>query len=237
MGSRPEARGVRLQASRTRRRRSSRSVDPAGVASSSPRSASRASRAASGARARLRRDGPGRGEGIHLHHRRRSIHVSPASETRTSKRLRPGLSWRSGVIQTNEGVDQAGAAGARRLLRHPADAPLGDPEPDLVAVGGRTRPRTRRFRSVPGWGRARAGFSPRHRPQRRGRGVESDQVALEHGRLDAVIAGLLLVGLAAADGDEDPVAVGRVGDVGPAEGAHLAPAHPGHEARGGTCGS
>ena len=39
----------------------------------------------------------------------------------------------------------------------------------------------------------------------------------------------LLVGLAAADGDEDPVAVGRVGDVGPAEGAHLAPAHPGHE--------
>ena len=39
----------------------------------------------------------------------------------------------------------------------------------------------------------------------------------------------LLVGLAAADGDEDTVAVGRVGDVGPAEGAHLAPAHPGHE--------
>ena len=30
-----------------------------------------------------------------------------------------------------------------------------------------------------------------HRPRRRGRGVESDQVALERGRLDAVIAGLL----------------------------------------------
>ena len=60
-------------------------------------------------------------------------------------------------------------------------------------VGGRTRPRTRRFRSVPGWGRARSGFSPRHRPQRCGRGVESDQVALEHGRLDAVIAGLLFM--------------------------------------------
>ena len=28
---------------------------------------------------------------------------------------------------------------------------------------------------------------------------------------------------------EPPVAVGRVGDVGPAEGAHLAPPHPGHE--------
>ena len=40
----------------------------------------------------------------------------------------------------------------------------------------------------------------------------------------------LLVRLAAAaDGDEDPVAVGRVGAVGPADGAHLAPPHPGHE--------
>ena len=29
-----------------------------------------------------------------------------------------------------------------------------------------------------------------HRPRRRGRGVESDEVALERGRLDAVIAGL-----------------------------------------------
>ena len=35
-----------------------------------------------------------------------------------------------------------------------------------------------------------------------------------------------LVRLAAAVGDEDPVAVRRVGDVGPAEGAHLAPPHP-----------
>ena len=32
-----------------------------------------------------------------------------------------------------------------------------------------------------------------HRPRRRGRGVESDQVALERGRLDAVIAGLLFM--------------------------------------------
>ena len=39
----------------------------------------------------------------------------------------------------------------------------------------------------------------------------------------------LLVRLAAAAGDEDPVAVGRVRDVGPAEGAHLVPPHPGHE--------
>ena len=32
-----------------------------------------------------------------------------------------------------------------------------------------------------------------HRPRRRGRGTESDQVALERGRLDAVIAGLLFM--------------------------------------------
>ena len=32
-----------------------------------------------------------------------------------------------------------------------------------------------------------------HRPRRRGRGVESDQVALQRGRLDAVIAGLLFM--------------------------------------------
>ena len=32
-----------------------------------------------------------------------------------------------------------------------------------------------------------------HRPRRRGRGVESDEVALERGRLDAVIAGLLFM--------------------------------------------
>ena len=76
-----------------------------------------------------------RGEGIHLYHRRRSIHVSPASETRTSKRLRPGPSWRSGVDPDDEGIDQADAAGAGRLLRHPADGLLGDPEPDLAAGG------------------------------------------------------------------------------------------------------
>ena len=33
-------------------------------------------------------------------------------------------------------------------------------------------------------------FATCHRPRRRGRGVESDQVAAERGRLDAVIAGL-----------------------------------------------
>ena len=72
-------------------------VRPAGVRGEGGRG-----EAAGGRRRALERSrgGTGRGKGIHLHHRRRSIHVSPASETRTSKRLRPGLSWRSGVIQT-----------------------------------------------------------------------------------------------------------------------------------------
>ena len=39
----------------------------------------------------------------------------------------------------------------------------------------------------------------------------------------------LLVRLAAAHGDEDPVAVGGIDDVGPAQRAHLATPQPGHE--------
>ena len=39
----------------------------------------------------------------------------------------------------------------------------------------------------------------------------------------------LLVHLAPADGDQHPAAIGRVGDVGPAQRAHLAPPHPRHE--------
>ena len=89
--------------------------------------------AASRQAGRPRRDG-GRSEGIHLHHRRRSIHVSPASETRTSKRLMPGSIWRSGVIQTMP------PRAAWRCLRHPADGLLGDPEPDLLAVGVKLGP-------------------------------------------------------------------------------------------------
>ena len=80
------------------------------------------------------RGGTGRGEGIHLHHRRRSIHVSPASETRTSKRLRPGASWRSGVIQTMRASTTRRPQSPGRFLRHPADGLPGDPEPDLAAV-------------------------------------------------------------------------------------------------------
>ena len=39
----------------------------------------------------------------------------------------------------------------------------------------------------------------------------------------------LLVRLAPADGDEEPVAVGRIDDVDPAQGAHFAAPHSGHE--------
>ena len=63
-------------------------VRPAGVRGEGGRG-----EAAGGRRRALERGrgGADRGEGIHLHHRRRSIHVSPpAFETRTSKRLSSG---------------------------------------------------------------------------------------------------------------------------------------------------
>ena len=71
----------------------------------------------------------GRGRAVRLHQRR---HTPTA----------PGR-----CDPDDEDVDQAGAAGARRLLRHPADGLLGGLEPGLI--GSR------------GWGRARSGSSPR----------------------------------------------------------------------------
>ena len=71
---------------------------------------------------------------IHLHHRRRSIHVSPASETRASKRLTSDPQPPVRRDPHDEGVDQPPAAGGGRLLRHPADGLLGAPKPHLVVV-------------------------------------------------------------------------------------------------------
>ena len=68
-----------------------------------------------------------------VHHRSRSIHGSPFSATRTSKRLIPHLSERSAASQTVERVQQAAAAGLGRRVGHPADRLLLDPEPHLVA--------------------------------------------------------------------------------------------------------
>ena len=56
-------------------------------------------------------------------------------------------------------------------------------------AGGRGRGQTRAF----GAADLAAVLATCHRSRRRGRGVESDQVALERGRLDAVIAGLLFM--------------------------------------------
>ena len=44
-----------------------------------------------------------------------------------------------------------------------------------------------------------------------------------------IVGFALLVGFAAAYGDEDPGAVGRIDDIGPAQCAHLAAPHPRHE--------
>ena len=86
----------------------------------------------------------------------------------------------------------AAACFRARLAHEPArtgNAPPGSSPatggPPQTAAAGETR----------GFGAAdlAAVLATCHRPRRRGRGVESDQVALERGRLDAVIAGLLFM--------------------------------------------
>ena len=116
-------------------------------------------RSASGARAQPRRDGSGQGN---------PSSPPQAFDPRVAgfgdpdlEAVEAGLELAVRRDPDDEGIDQEGAAGAGRLLRHRADGLLGDPEPDLVARRGRARPRTRRSRSVPGWARARSGFSPR----------------------------------------------------------------------------
>ena len=85
LGVRPSSRGWRAS------RRDSQAAPPARVV----RGAGRGKGPPRGGRA-----GAGRWRANRFHHRRRSIHVSPSSETRTSKRLRSRLNGRSGCIQT-----------------------------------------------------------------------------------------------------------------------------------------
>ena len=82
------------------------------------------------------RAGAGRWRANRFHHRRRSIHVSPSSETRTSKRLRSRLNGRSGCIQTRRASIRRSPRAPGRRLWHPADRVQGDPEPNLAAVRG-----------------------------------------------------------------------------------------------------
>ena len=71
----------------------------------------------------------------------------------------------------------------RRISPPPANNPY------RRTAGDRGRGQTRPF----GASDLAAVLATCQRPRRRGRGVESDQVALERGRLDAVIAGLLFM--------------------------------------------
>ena len=66
-------------------------------------------------------------------HRSCSIHVSPFSATRTSKRLIQRLSERFAASQTRGASNNAAAAPLGRRVRHSADRLLLDPEPDLIA--------------------------------------------------------------------------------------------------------
>ena len=86
----------------------------------------------------------------------------------------------------------AAACFRARLARAPS--PAGERTARVLAgyrrtAGDRGRGQTRPF----GAADLAAVLATCHQPRRRGRGVESDQVALERGRLDAVIAGLLFM--------------------------------------------
>ena len=86
----------------------------------------------------------------------------------------------------------AAACFRARLASEPS--PAGERTARILAgyrrtAGDRGRGQTRPF----GAADLAAVLATCHQPRRRGRGVESDQVALERGRLDAVIAGLLFM--------------------------------------------
>ena len=86
----------------------------------------------------------------------------------------------------------AAACFRARLAHEPS--PAGERTARVLAgyrrtAGGRGRGQTRGF----GAADLAAVLATCHRPRRRGRGVESDPVARERGRLDAVIAGLLFM--------------------------------------------
>ena len=109
------------------RRRSAPEAGPAGV-----RADGCLGEAARGRRRGLElgRGAAGRARGgVHLHPRSRSSHMSPASETWTSKRLMPGWSARSRVIQKMRASTRRRPRSARRLRRRPGDGGLGDVRP------------------------------------------------------------------------------------------------------------
>ena len=91
-----------------------------------------------------------------------------------------GLTIRRGPDE--EGVNQAGAEGAGRLLRHPADGVLGDPEPDLVAGGVELGPEPESPVRFPG-GVAR-GQGPRPAGPVLARPLDDDrQLAADHAKI------------------------------------------------------
>ena len=75
------------------------------------------------------------GRGNPSHHRSRSIHVSPRFGDPDLVAAEAGLELAVRCDPDNEGVVQAGAAGAERLSSASGRSPPRRPEPDLVAVG------------------------------------------------------------------------------------------------------
>ena len=112
----------------------------------------------------------------------------PAARRRDPGRLPRGAPRRRARLL--ERLDEARPACFREKL-------AGEPSPACERTG-RVLAGYRRTAGDRGRGQARpfgvsdlaAVLATCHRPRRRGRGIESDQVALERGRVDAVIAGL-----------------------------------------------
>ena len=106
--------------------------------------------------------------------------------------MRPTFEAHKRRFRVSAATAVAAACFRARLARAPS--PAGERTARVLAgyrrtAGDRGRGQTRPF----GAADLAAVLATCHRPRRRGRGVESDQVALERGRLDAVIAGLLFM--------------------------------------------
>ena len=93
------------------------------------------------------------------------------------------------------GAGERGAGGGRGVLPGPPRRPS-DPGWGTDGPGPRRLPADRRQSRTGADAAVRGGGPrgrPRHQPRRRGRGRETEEVARERGRLDAVIAGLLFM--------------------------------------------
>ena len=126
------------------------------------------------------------------------------------------------VVQPPSGSSSSSRRASRRSSTRPGSSA---PTPAPPAPSGRSPARRRRHGPPPG---TAAPPSSARAARAAGSGSRGRRTALHEPDVPRLA---LRVPLAAADGNQHAVAVGRVVDVGPPEGAHLAPPNPGHEGR------